>query len=303
MSRIRIIMLSLLAVFTISAVASGSASASSCVRVAVAHTGGFENNTCGTPVGTTNEFVDASSMGVSIAGDEYCAKVEPGETSTYSDNKCTTPNTGTGEYTKVLLDWELNGAPVEAGAKVNTTGEGTKQKLRSPLMGLEIECAKVVYGKVTRGTIEDAGKGTSGDIKYSGCVVLKPSGVECRVKSKGSDRLGELEIANLNTELVEGTGGALADKFSPKVGARVMTLEFGKKENATHEAEEKCNSATPLTFEFTGAIVGAVGNPTQSITFTNPRQKGSTLTAFGFEAVFEYTFKVTAETGGTISGA
>ena len=142
----------------------------------------------------------------------------------------------------------------------------------------------------------------SGDIKYSGCVVLKPSGVECKVKSKGPLPFGQIEVANVNTQLVPGTGNILADKFSPKVGSTFVTLELGKTENAAHEAEVKCNASTPLTTAVTGATVGKVENASESITFTNPRQTGSTLTAFGVEAILEGTIKVTATSGGTITG-
>ena len=149
MSRIRIIMLSLLAVFAVSAVASASASAT-CYKVAVAGTGHWENGTC-TVVGTTKEFVEVEKLETKLNAGEWCAKVKAGEPSTFEDNKCTKAKAGTGEFIKVLVpEWEINGVPIGAGAKETTTDAGGKQKLKVPLAGVEIECEKVVSGTVTK---------------------------------------------------------------------------------------------------------------------------------------------------------
>jgi hypothetical protein len=102
MSRTKIILLSLLAVFAVSAVASASASASTpgCYRVAVAGTGHWENNAC-TVAGGTKEYVKATTPITQIKPGEWCAKAEAGEPSTYEDEKCTKAKTGTGEFIKV----------------------------------------------------------------------------------------------------------------------------------------------------------------------------------------------------------
>ena len=101
-SRIRVLLVSLLAVFALSAIASASASAT-CYRVAEAKTGRFKTReTCeaGTPVIAKGEWINVSKLETKLSGDEWCAKVETIETGTYEDAGRTKAK-AKGEYIKV----------------------------------------------------------------------------------------------------------------------------------------------------------------------------------------------------------
>jgi hypothetical protein len=98
-NQLRLLLLSVMAVVAISAVASASASAA-CYRVAEAGTGHWENSAC-TVVGTTKEYVKATTPITQIKPGEWCAKAETGEPSTFEDEKCTKAKTGTGQFIKV----------------------------------------------------------------------------------------------------------------------------------------------------------------------------------------------------------
>jgi hypothetical protein len=223
----------------------------------------------------------------------------------FDDGKCST-------QVKALAErkWEEVLLAGGGGKKENVTDKQTTvQKLKVPLAGVEIECKTVVSGTTTKGTLEENGKDTSGDTKYKECAVLKPAGVGCKVKSAKNKPFEEIEVEsplgvkNTKTQLVEAAVGVLADKFSPAgTETTFLTLELGKVENASKEAETKCNATTPLTTAVTGVVVGKVNNATQTVEFTNPAQKGSTLNAFGFTATLEGTIKITSELGGKIKG-
>jgi hypothetical protein len=89
MTRIRLILLSMLAVFAISAVASASASAA-CYKVAEAGTGNRDGTgTCTINTGATkNEYINVTKLETQLRSGEWCAEVAAG-TGNYEDNKCT----------------------------------------------------------------------------------------------------------------------------------------------------------------------------------------------------------------------
>lgn len=98
-NRMRVLLVSMLAVFAVSAVASSSASAA-CYKVAVAGTGKFEKSTCAGAEGT-KEYIKISKLETELKSGEWCAKVEEKETGTFEDAACT-KGKAKGEYIKVL---------------------------------------------------------------------------------------------------------------------------------------------------------------------------------------------------------
>lgn len=98
MSRIRLTLLSVLAVYAVSAVASASASAT-CYKVATAGAGTFSNNIC-TVVGGAKEYIKVSKLETELKVGEWCAKVETAATGTYEENACMKAKAG-GEFIKV----------------------------------------------------------------------------------------------------------------------------------------------------------------------------------------------------------
>lgn len=316
-SQLRVLFVSLLAVFAVSAVASASASAT-CYKVATAGTGHWENSTC-TVAGGTKEYVEIEKLETKLKSGEWCAKVKAGEPSTFSDNKCTAPKVGTGEFTKVLVpEWEVceeggteknenhlcakssatgkwSWKVLEAGKEYKIASKGLVQKLIVPGAGIEIECSAVT----DEGTIKGGQPGTdeATSIKYTGCVVINPAG--CKVKTSGLV-FGNITVSNVKTELVNLLTG-IGDKFSTASGTFVE-LELGKKENATtHAAEEKCG-VLAIKNKVEGQVVGKLGgtNLGEKINFTKPPQEGSNLEVIGLGA--EYVGEIEQALTGTAAG-
>lgn len=102
MSRIRIIMLSLLAVFAVGAVASGSALAvtsAPCYQVAEVGTGTFSDAHC-LAAGGSKEYVKVKALVTKLKEGEWCAQVTTAATGNYEDNACTKKVAGK-EFIKV----------------------------------------------------------------------------------------------------------------------------------------------------------------------------------------------------------
>jgi hypothetical protein len=210
-NRIRVLLASLLAVLAVSAVASASASAT-CYRVAVAHTGHWENNTC-TTVGTTKEYVEVEKLETHLLNPgEWCAKVKAGEPSTFSDNKCTVAHVGTGEFTKVLVpEFSACGFKKGAGSKyaskaaceAGTVSSGEWERIHftdkegvSHLnsLGVVITCQKDT---------------SSGEITGPNTVAnVKVTFEECKAK-KGTEECA-VNGGTINTETLSGELGNVA---------------------------------------------------------------------------------------------
>jgi hypothetical protein len=99
-NRLKVLLVSLLAVLAISAVASGSASATGqCYKVITAGTGQFEEPTCVGAAGT-KEYIKIAKLETEITPSEYCAEVETAETGAFEDAACTKAK-AKGKYIKV----------------------------------------------------------------------------------------------------------------------------------------------------------------------------------------------------------
>ena len=321
-NRIRILFVSLLAVFAISAVASASASAE-CLKVVEAGKGEFEKSTCAGAAGT-KEWVKAKLV-KQIKPGEWCAKVETAGKGNKDESCVTNVGATKNEYIKVFaLAWQVcekggtekwsehrcnAGAGtgewswkyLEAGKEYKLKSNGGVQILKVPGAGIEIECSAVTDEGNIKGGVPGTDEATS--IKYTGCVVLKPAA--CKVKTAGL-AFGNITVANVKTELVAIVGPpfAIGDKFFTASGTFVE-LELGKKENAvTKAAEEKCGTL-PIKSKVEGAVVAkceapAGGNLGEKLNFTTPPQEGSNLTVLGFAA--EYIGVVEQEITGTGAG-
>jgi hypothetical protein len=236
--RIRTLIISLLAVFAISAIASASASAGpTCVpnlggtfkcewevQECKAVTGGiFTNGTC--------EVVGAGGFG----------------------------ETGTR-------------GKLAAGKKRLVTSKiksGTTFVLKAS--GIEVKCKSAT----DEGTITGSSPGTDETtVTFDTCTTSIPG---CLVKS-ATQKAGNILVKNIGTKLVEGETMAgvkvLAEEFF-KAG-EFVTLEFGKKEVGeppTSTLTEKCSGTIPLIAKVTGkvfAIVTSEGAGGKTITLTFP---------------------------------
>jgi len=150
--QIRILLISLLVVFAISAGASASSASATCYRVVVAGTGHWEKNTCSSGTATKN-YVEVETLETAIKVGEWCAKVKAGEPSTYENNTCTTTKTGTGEYTKVYVPecFRVVTAGTGTFAKPSCEGAAGTEYIRVSKLETELKpgewCAKVRTAK------------------------------------------------------------------------------------------------------------------------------------------------------------
>ena len=99
-NRLKVLLVSLLAVFAVSAVASSSASAT-CYKVITAGSGGFADPSC-LAAGGAKEYAKISSLETEIKTGEWCGKGEEAKTGLFKNNKCTEAE-AKGEFLKVKV--------------------------------------------------------------------------------------------------------------------------------------------------------------------------------------------------------
>lgn len=256
-NRLRILLLSVLAVFAVSAVASASASAT-CYKVAVAGTGTFEKSTCEGAAGT-KEWVKVSKLETELAPGEWCAKVETAGTGTFSDNKCTVA-AGAKEFIKVLVpnrEWEVQKCEAVAGGIfTNGTCEvvgaggfgeaGVTEKLATGKTRKVTSASTTTFilneGKTTEikctntaaeGTITGGQPGTdkATKITFTGCTTVEAA---CLVRDSVLKTSGTIEVTAIPTKLEQRKKAGVtltkpADNFEAKLNGvtkEFVTLEF-----------------------------------------------------------------------------
>ena len=333
MSRIRIIMLSMLAVFAISAIASASASAApTCYKVATAGTGTYENNECKT-AGGAKEWVKIEKLETESAAGEpgepatWCAKVAVGEPSKYKNNTCTEEKVGTGEYLKVMTAkrvWEVceevAGEGKEPPKKYDEHKCNTQEKelkLRKwQWKKLEAGESRNVISWIVPGTTyvltvgarvitctgaADAGTITGGkpgtdniSVLYYGCTTSQAG---CLVRTAHQAN-GIILVPNIETKLVERATAkgvtVLADEFKEKATLKeFVTLKFEP------EAGKSCSefgTETKVKGQVAGEVINLANGNTE-IKFPSPELKENTLEAFGAAAKLAGRSEVELENG------
>ncbi|MGH2902123.1 MAG: hypothetical protein ACRDK7_00795 [Solirubrobacteraceae bacterium] len=243
MTRIRLILLTSLAVLAVGAVASASALAvppAGCYKVAEAGTGTFEKSTCSGAAGT-KEYIKVSKFETKLKAGEWCAKTETAGAGNYTTGACTTIKTGE-NFIKVLVpEWAANGVAVTTAKEVESSG-GTFTLTAGTLT---VTCKKVT----DKGKVEAGGKDIATEIKFTECTT---GATGCAVKNKGGT-LGTIVVTEIPT-LLEEVGGKLVDKFEQKtVGAtkEFVTLEF---------EGEPCEEAGYVTTKVKGDVAAEVKN-------------------------------------------
>jgi hypothetical protein len=256
-NRLRVMLVSLLAVFAVSAVASGSASAA-CYKVVEAGTGSFEQPTCAGVVGT-KEWVKVSALATETpAGSgQWCAKVEAGEPSRFSNNTCTTAHVGTGEFAKVYAEpvYTKSSSFITAASNVRYTSMWSR--LWDYKQKLVIVCER---DKGT-GTVTTKGADTvAAGLAYTGCTVHEAKlnttekqyeeGAELRcVVAGGGGAAGEILLKALKSKLV----------FKPNQKENELLVRL-EPETAGAPFVELVLSGTECalagTFKVTGSVLG-----------------------------------------------
>ena len=242
-SRTRILLVSLLAVFAVSIVASSSASAfTSCYRVAEKGTGNKDNSCVTDEGGAKNEYITIAALEKELKPGEWCAKVKEATTGNYEDNACTKKvakkeyikvkvptfwlcrKAGTEKYTEHLCK-ETSGTgewsylPVEGTEKYTFEGKSGPSKLESEIAKKRviIECA---HDTIT-GELEALGRTKKVKIVYEECSLyevgkyVKTALPECKVPN--------IETGALNDQLITGKGIGPEDEFEPE-GAAFATI-------------------------------------------------------------------------------
>jgi len=262
-SQIRILFVSLLAVFAVGAVTSGSASAAGqCYKVIEAKTGRFENwPRCwdGESVIKEGEWINTAKLEKELGSpSEWCAKVETAKTGNYEDNACTKKAAekefikvhvptfwvckegGTEKYEEHLCTkksetgkWSYLGLK-EGEAALPFEGTSGVSKLESTLGGLRaiIECKK---DKIT-GELESGGRTKNVVITYEECKLFT---VSKYVKTEQPKCI----VANITTEklndyLIMGKGIGPEDEFEPATGTTFAKIKITGAECSFAPAEE-----------------------------------------------------------------
>jgi hypothetical protein len=199
MSRIRLILLSVVALCAVSASASASASAATCYQVAKAGTGNLDNS-CVTNEGPTkNNYIAVTKLENKLKKGEWCAKVEVAKTGNYKNAACT-EKVAEQEFIKVLVpeyqfytckklgagnkfpsqeaceksgsesggEWEWS--PIAAGEEFAVEGMSGVSILEAEIAGLKTEILCEI-DKVT-GALEAEGK-NKGEITFEGCALYE----------------------------------------------------------------------------------------------------------------------------------
>lgn len=180
--------------------------------------------------------------------------------------------------------------------KLNVEGSGGEFKLKAGTTTVTCTAATAF------GFIEKEGKGTAQSLKFTGCTVKVGTGEACKVKSRGTAKVGEIVATNAATQLVErGAAKTLANQFKgTKKGAEeeFVLLEMGKKRKAkTFKMEEPC-TGIPATTQVKGQVAGEAKNKVEveneepanqtpeevELNFPEPQLVGNTLEAFGVSA-------------------
>ena len=238
--RIRTLIISMLAVFAVSAVASASASAE-CLKVAVAGTGAYSNNICTVTTGA-KEYVEVEKLETELKAGEWCAKVKATEPSTYKNNTCTEPEVSTGKYIKVLVHedqgpwYKIEGKTtaferLEAGETASiaaSTSEETTEPWKLVAGTKVVTCKSIALSsaELEGSTGQNSGKSKE-TVKFDECSVTG-NGEPCEVAESKTittePLINELGYAK-KTAGGEGEGKILTI-FKPASGTKFAKINF-----------------------------------------------------------------------------
>lgn len=234
MSRIRLIMLSLLAVSAVGAVASASASATICVKTAVAGKGNFDSSCVTNEAPTANQYIKITKLEKRLAAGEWCAKVAEAGKGEFEKNTCEGA-AGTKEFIKVLApepQWRTAGffnlntfAETRLVTSTNVLAAGVTSTFK--LAGaVKIECKKVK----NTGTLIGGNPGTDISLVYfEECSVEGKTVAECGAKGLkplAAANAGEVIVA-VKTVLVFRKGAS--ESFTEALDAFVAEGESANK--------------------------------------------------------------------------
>ncbi len=292
MSRIRLVMLSLLAVCAVGAIASVSASAAPpyiCLKTAVASAGKFDSS-CVTNAGpTANQYIKVKELVKRLGAGEWCGKVFTVNSGEFEANTCTGV-AGTKEYIKVLApepQWLT-----ENRGLLNTPAE--TRAVKSVNVGnFELKSS---VGNIICSSVKDTGSLIGGNpgtdtsvVTFSGCLLS--GSMTCKpieLKPETGYPAGELVVA-VKTVLVFRKGSA--ESFTEALDAFVPEGEgttTGANTNLFVEFE--LPTATCGTAHQSGVRVEAVGT---EITEPGFKKKCGALAVVG-EITGANTFEKTA---------
>jgi len=188
-------------------------------------------------------------------------------------------------------EWEVQ--PAEFGMYQKITGEeefnleATGNEFKLVAGTLEVKCAKVT----SVAEIFKTGGGEAETIWFRECTT---NNTECKLKSKGTAKVGEIVVLDITTQLGKGNNGGaakLTNEFKENaVTKEFVSLEVGKKQKAgTYKMEEVCGSF-PLTSKVLGNVSAFANNiaevagthPAETeLNFPTPEITTNTLEAFG----------------------
>jgi hypothetical protein len=243
-NRLRLLLISMMAVFAISAVASASASAACYKWVDKAPTTGYSDPNC-TMGAVGGEYVKVSKLENEVppAGSGiWCAKIEPVKTGAWNNNTCTEAG-GSKEYIKVLVECKKEtGATVPEYCIANAvdqdhplTNETVKSAGGTFVLEVENEPSIECTGETDSAEISqvDGGPGTDKKVEttFTGCKVKGVSTAKCTVNNEnaaneGAEVAGTIVVPATTSEL-KTAGGIIYDVFGA-AGGTFVNVEVDK---------------------------------------------------------------------------
>jgi hypothetical protein len=275
-NRLRLLLVSMMAVFAISAVASASASAATCYKVAVPKTGNFEKMNA-----TTGKCEKAVVEG------EYVETKKVTDLNNGKGELCAEVAAGTGTF-ETLATCEAGKPPAKGNFIRVLENEGEQQffqngKNEEPLLkGLMSanETGKASVLRASVNTVEcekntDTGKLVGREsvekvtVTFTKCKGKNSkTSKTCTVKSKGATGAEEIVTNSLKGELGEiETGSEVGLLLEPSTGVLFVTLEGSCLEPTTAAIEGGIiGEVTPLTKGLKDKVIYALNGTAQKIT-------------------------------------
>jgi hypothetical protein len=265
MTRIRLILLSMLAVVAISAVASASASAVvTCAKVAEAKTGTFKDSNC-KEAEAKSEYIKIEKLETVLKSGEYCAKVSVAKTgrfATLATCEAGTPVVAEGEYIRVSVPTFVRCAKVatgepsewEAGCKVKKVGGGYAKVLAGPGTCARVaqptepsswsnatcttaKVGKGEYIKVEAGKLKFTDKEGVSHLYGAGAVVFTCEKDTSKGAITGPTTTAEVTVTFTECTAKEGTGAPCSAKSTGEPAGTIKTNLLKDSLNAVEKPE------------------------------------------------------------------
>jgi hypothetical protein len=270
-NRLRLLLVSMMAVFAISAVASASASAAAtCYPVAEPKTGNFETSPkCEKHEETPkSEWVAIEKLEKEVKPGEWCAKVKVAGTGNYETlATCVagTPKVATGAFIRVKVSQDIWQVCQEGGTEKFEEHKCSKKSETGKWSWLPITGGEIVEGKETHHFKVESSGGTFTLTAGGKTVTCKKVTDKGTIESAGADKATEIKFEECSTGTagceVENKGGTLKTVVVSEIPTQLEQVVIGEEEILVDKFSQKTVGTTKefVTLVFSGTSCSAAG--------------------------------------------